>query len=187
MGLFLQITSVSSTVAQKLKRQKKNEKKSYVMAKRRTPMVQTSVKSYQEEQHSLWGRLIQCTGLLVAGLFLAILVTAFTPGLSNTVHAASIETESEPTATVGHSGNIVQPTGVIWHGKGNIVQPTGVVGHHGSTALSTGIVGRGSLIQQTAAVYHAGGNVVQQIIIAKATNGVVIQKVINIFLVVYRR
>lgn len=133
-------------------------------------MVQTSVKSYQEEQRSLWGRLLQCTGLLVAGLFLAILVTAFTPGLSNTAHAASIR----PIGVTGRNGNIVQPTGVIWHGKGNIVQPTG-------------IVGRGGLIQQTTVVYHAGGNVVPQILIAKTTNGVIIQKIINVFTVVYRR
>ena len=165
--MFLQITSVSSTVVQKLKRLKKTEKKSYVMAKRRNSMVQTSVKSYQEEQSSPWGRLIQCTGLLVAGLFLAILVTAFTPGLSNTAHAQSI--------------------GVIWHGKGAIVQPTGIVGHHGSVALSTGIVGHGNLFQQTAAVYHAGGNVVQEMLVARTTNGVIIQRIINIFPVVYLR
>jgi hypothetical protein len=187
MGLFFQITSVSSIVVQELKRLKKTEKKSYVMAKRRNSMVQVSVKSCQQEQRFPWGRLIQCTGLLVAGLFLAILVAAFTPGLSSTAHAASIEIENEPTATVGHSGSIVQPTGVIWHGKGAIVQPTGFVGHHGSAALSTGLVGRGNLFQQTASVYHTGGNVVQEMLIARTTNGTIIQRIINIFPVVYRR
>ncbi len=181
--MFLQLTGVSSTVVQELKRLKKTEKKSYVMAKRRNSMVQTSVRSYQEEQSSPWGRLIQCTGLLVAGLFLAILVTAFTPGLSHTAHAQSIVSGG----IVGRSGSIVQPTGVIWHGKGAIVQPTGIVGHHGSVALSTGIVGRGNLFQQTAAVYHAGGNVVQEMLVARTTNGAIIQKIINIFPVVYRR
>ena len=51
-------------------------------------MVQTSVENYQEEQSSLWRQMIQYAVLLVAGLFLAILVTAFIPGLSSTAHAA---------------------------------------------------------------------------------------------------
>ena len=53
-------------------------------------MVQTSVESYQEEQRSLWRQLIQFAVLLVAGLFLAILVTVVVPGLGSTAHAQGI-------------------------------------------------------------------------------------------------
>ncbi len=106
-------------------------------------MMQTSVEGYREEQHSLWRRLIQYAVLLVAGLFLAILVTAFIPGLTSTAHAADGGTAiSQPSAAVVPGAGrtaISQPSAAVVPGAGGtaISQPSAaVVPGAGGTAIS---------------------------------------------------
>jgi len=78
-------------------------------------MVQTSVESYQEEQRLPWRQLLQYAVLLVAGLFLAILVTVFVPGLSGTAHAQGGPAVSQPSTAIsgGFGPAVSQPSTAI--------------------------------------------------------------------------
>src|SRR5260370_13142914 len=78
-------------------------------------MMQTSVEGYREEQRLLWRRLIQFAVLLVAGLFLAILVTVFVPGLSDTAHAQGGPAVSQPSTAIsgGFGPAVSQPSTAI--------------------------------------------------------------------------
>ena len=186
-------------------------------------MVQTSVEMCQEEQHSLWRRIIEYVVIVAAGLFFAILVSALVPGIGSTAHAAAVVQPTgivesryggnvvQPTGIVEsrYGGNVVQPTGIVDPKDPNIVQPTsiveakyasiaqptGIVGPNGKLAMLTGIVGpKGDLVQASGII---GGNgdlaqpiaftgpksrdIVQQILIAKTTNGNIVQHVYNVF------
>src|SRR5215469_8886420 len=89
MSEFLQIPMVASTVERELKRPRKTERNSCVIAKRRSSMLQTSIESYQEERRLLWERLIRLAALLATGLFLAILTSIVVFSAVNTAYAAS--------------------------------------------------------------------------------------------------
>jgi hypothetical protein len=184
-----QTTIVSSTIVGNLKRIGKAEKKSCGIARRSNPMVQTSVEMYQEEQHSLWRRIVEYVVIVAAGLFFAILVTALVPGFGSTAHAAAVGQPTgmvestggngvQPTGMVESTGgngvqptdmvdpkdpNVVQPTRIVGPAGENVVQPTGIVGHHGNFVSLTGNVGRnGDLIEATD-IFGRNGNLVQPI------------------------
>ena len=97
-------------------------------------MVQTSVESYQEEQRSLWGRLIQYAVLLVAGFFLAILATVAISG--NSVHAAS------RSATLRPGGIALNNNAIAGGNRGGIALNNNAIagGNRGGIALNNNAI-----------------------------------------------
>ncbi len=103
----------------------------------------------------------------------------------------------QPTGIVEskYGGNVVQPTSIVEAKYASIAQPTGIVGSNGKLAMLTGIVGpKGDLVQASGIIGGEGDltqpiaftgsksrDIVQQILIAKTTNGNIVQHVYNVF------